>query len=109
HLRDTIDWIGWDRLLFATDYPHWDYDDPRYAMKLSLTSEQREAFFSGNARSLYLRPDMTEGVLSETWIRVANAGDIAEGEATPVEIAGLQLAVYRVNGQWYCTDNICTH
>jgi predicted TIM-barrel fold metal-dependent hydrolase len=62
HLRDTIEWIGWDRLLFATDYPHWDYDDPRYAMKLSPTSEQREAFFSGNARSLYLRPDTIEGV-----------------------------------------------
>ena len=23
HLADTIDWIGWDRLIFATDYPHW--------------------------------------------------------------------------------------
>jgi nitrite reductase/ring-hydroxylating ferredoxin subunit len=47
--------------------------------------------------------------LSETWIRVANTGDVAEGAAIPVEIAGLQLAVYRVDGQWYCTDNICTH
>ncbi len=24
HLLDVIEWIGWDRLMFATDYPHWD-------------------------------------------------------------------------------------
>ena len=54
HLRDTLGWIGLDRLLFATDYPHWDYDDPRAAMPLRLLPEEREAFFIGNARALYL-------------------------------------------------------
>jgi predicted TIM-barrel fold metal-dependent hydrolase len=53
HLRDTIGWIGWDRLLFATDYPHWDYDDPAQALKLRVQPQEREAFFMGNARTLY--------------------------------------------------------
>jgi hypothetical protein len=53
HLRDTIDWIGLDRLLFATDYPHWDYDDPLTAMPLRLSKEEHENFLFGNANRLY--------------------------------------------------------
>jgi hypothetical protein len=53
HLRDTLDWIGWDRLVFATDYPHWDYDAPDQCMKLRITGGQRQNFFIGNARGLY--------------------------------------------------------
>ena len=53
HLRDTLEWIGMDRLLFATDYPHWDYDDPQQSLKIRLAPAEREAFFIGNARALY--------------------------------------------------------
>jgi uncharacterized protein len=52
-LRKLIDWIGWDRLLFATDYPHWDSDDPRYAFKCRLSETERRAIFSGNAKAVY--------------------------------------------------------
>jgi predicted TIM-barrel fold metal-dependent hydrolase len=55
HLLDTIGWIGWDRLLFATDYPHWDYDDPTHCLPLRVAAEQRQAFFMGNAEGLYSR------------------------------------------------------
>ena len=53
HLLDTIGWIGWDRLLFATDYPHWDFDDPAHCLPLKVTEAQRRQFFLGNARQVY--------------------------------------------------------
>ncbi len=53
HLLDTIGWIGWDRLLFATDYPHWDFDDPATCLPLQITEAQRRQFFMENAQSLY--------------------------------------------------------
>ena len=53
HLQDTIGWIGWDRLLFATDYPHWDFDDPARALKVQISDQQRRDFFLGNARAVY--------------------------------------------------------
>ena len=52
-LLDVMSWIGFDRLLIATDYPHWDFDDPAFALPRSLTSEQRKAIASGNARNVY--------------------------------------------------------
>jgi predicted TIM-barrel fold metal-dependent hydrolase len=53
HLLDTIEWIGWDRLLFATDYPHWDYDDPARALPIRMSEAQRRALFLDNARAVY--------------------------------------------------------
>ncbi|MEM7023007.1 MAG: amidohydrolase family protein [Pseudomonadota bacterium] len=53
HLLDVMEWIGWDRLLIATDYPHWDFDDPSQALPRSLDLEKRLAICSGNARAVY--------------------------------------------------------
>jgi hypothetical protein len=38
-LRRTFDWVGWDRLLFSSDYPHWDQDDPSYAFNMKMTPQ----------------------------------------------------------------------
>jgi len=43
------------------------------------------------------------------WIRVASTGDVADGEAKALEVMGLHLALYHVGGEWFCTDNVCTH
>jgi predicted TIM-barrel fold metal-dependent hydrolase len=53
HINDVIKWIGADRLVFATDYPHWDMDDPRYAFKYPLDKETQRKIFSANAKELY--------------------------------------------------------
>ena len=50
---DAIDWIGWDRLLFVTDYPHWDYDDPGHVLPAGVDPERRRSFFLYSARALY--------------------------------------------------------
>jgi predicted TIM-barrel fold metal-dependent hydrolase len=52
-LFDVIDWIGWDKLLFATDYPHWDFDEPSRVLPPGVSDINREAFYLGNARKVY--------------------------------------------------------
>src|SRR5258707_9113529 len=33
HLAEVIEWIGWYRLIFSTDSPHWDLDHPHHGFK----------------------------------------------------------------------------
>jgi predicted TIM-barrel fold metal-dependent hydrolase len=53
HLADIIGWLGWDRLIFSSDYPHWDFDHPRHAFKFALTDEQKAKVFRDNAKAVY--------------------------------------------------------
>jgi predicted TIM-barrel fold metal-dependent hydrolase len=52
-LADVMEWVGWDRILFSTDYPHWDFDDPQVAIKTRLNDAQRRMIFHDNAAQLY--------------------------------------------------------
>jgi hypothetical protein len=52
-LRSVIEWIGVERLLFSSDYPHWDYDDARSGFKTPLTDGERVQIFNANARAIY--------------------------------------------------------
>jgi predicted TIM-barrel fold metal-dependent hydrolase len=56
YMIDTLDWLGWDRICFASDYPHWDFDDPMLALPLNkITREKRNKYFRESARDLYSR------------------------------------------------------
>ena len=44
-----------------------------------------------------------------TKIELCSVDEVAEGEAIRVEKEGLQLAVFNLNGQFYVTDDLCTH
>ncbi len=52
-IAEVIAWIGWDRLMYSSDYPHWDYDDAYRIFRFPLEEAQRQAVLSGNARQLY--------------------------------------------------------
>jgi predicted TIM-barrel fold metal-dependent hydrolase len=46
----------WDRLLFATDYPHWDFDAPDRALPRTLSDSAKRMIFNENAVALYRLP-----------------------------------------------------
>ena len=53
HLWNVLEAIdGKNTLLFATDYPHWDFDDPT---QVQFPPEWRESVFDLNARKVYRR------------------------------------------------------
>jgi predicted TIM-barrel fold metal-dependent hydrolase len=42
-----------DRIMFSTDYPHWDFDSPDQAVPASLPPDLRRKIMAENARALY--------------------------------------------------------
>ena len=51
-LREVLDRLGSDRMLmFATDYPHHQFDDPTHAAPAGLSADAR--FLGGNALATY--------------------------------------------------------
>lgn len=56
HLIELMDWLGArERLMFSTDYPHWDFDDPDWVSR-RLAKADRETVMAENAIRLYGLP-----------------------------------------------------
>ena len=47
--------------------------------------------------------------MSGSHIALCRTDEVAPGAALKVETAGLELAVYNVDGTFYVTDDLCTH
>jgi hypothetical protein len=52
-MLQILEWIGPERVMFSTDYPHWDQDDPRYAFKVQLPEDWARMIYRDNAKALY--------------------------------------------------------
>jgi nitrite reductase/ring-hydroxylating ferredoxin subunit len=44
-----------------------------------------------------------------TFHRVAGAGELGDGEMRHVEIGERQIALFNLGGDFYATDELCTH
>jgi hypothetical protein len=57
HARDflaMLEQMGMnERIMFATDYPHWDFDSPERALPSGLSAPVRRAIMGANAHALY--------------------------------------------------------
>ena len=56
-LAEMFGLVGFDRIMFSTDYPHWDFDEPKFVVgKLRIGDDDLKRVLSGNARELYGLP-----------------------------------------------------
>ena len=55
HLIDTIHHIGDDRVIFASDWPHHDFDHPRGILKLPMGNELKRKIMGENALKAFTR------------------------------------------------------
>ena len=55
HLVDTIRHIGEDKVIFASDWPHHDFDHPRGIMKLPMGTELKQKVMGTNALAAFTR------------------------------------------------------
>jgi nitrite reductase/ring-hydroxylating ferredoxin subunit len=46
---------------------------------------------------------------SEKWIKVVQQAAVGRGSVIGVKAGDLNIAVYNIDGQYYATENICTH
>jgi len=47
--------------------------------------------------------------MPSTWVRVANTEEVAPGNTMKVDVNGMELSLFNVDGKFYCTSNICPH
>jgi predicted TIM-barrel fold metal-dependent hydrolase len=55
HLVDTIRHIGEDRVIFASDWPHHDFDHPRGIVNLPMSQELKRKVMGENALNAFTR------------------------------------------------------
>ena len=57
-----------DNIMFSTDYPHWSYDSPDWAIR-RFPADQRERIMRGNATALYGLPSTVKALPGEQHVK----------------------------------------
>ncbi len=103
HLLDVMDWIGWDKILFASDYPHWDFDDPVLALPPSLDETRRRKNLFGQRESplrICLMPQKHV---------VAAVDEIKPGARKLARIGNRDVVIFNLDGEFFAISDRCPH
>ncbi|MER3484760.1 MAG: hypothetical protein C4345_01040, partial [Chloroflexota bacterium] len=65
HLVETIRHIGEDRIVFASDWPHHDFDHPRALLKLPMPHEMKRKIMGENALNVFRRIPAPAGMAAQ--------------------------------------------
>ena len=110
HLLDTMEWIGWDRLLFASDYPHWDFDDPFRAFPRRPAAERTGRSWRPRTRSaVYPAVRLMAGSARwpATWS--PRPRKFHRGRASSWTIGERAIVILNVKGELFALSDKCPH
>ncbi len=43
------------------------------------------------------------------WVKVSEVGELAPGEKKQIDLDGVEVALFNVEGEYFCIEDICTH
>ena len=110
-LRDIVTLMelydGEDTTMFASDWPHHDFDHPMKLNQVPFSEEQRRKVFGENALALFgIDRDGTPAV---TEVVVGRLADFPAGTHRVVEVDGREIGVFNIAGRFYGLPNLCPH
>src|ERR1700742_4998244 len=47
--------------------------------------------------------------MPDTWLTVVASSEVADGEVVGTTVGEHEIAIYRIGGELFATNNICTH
>ena len=100
---EVMNWIGMDRIMFSSDYPHWDFDDP--FVSLPPTPDRRAAPQDLLRQRAGAVP---AGLMAKKHV-VAAVAEIPPGGRKLVTADGRAIVVFNLDGEFFALSNRCPH